>query len=258
MTTVLGIDPGISGGLAWNSKGEGVQAVPMPHEEADVVKLLRDIITANQDNHIIAYMELVTGYVVKDRGDLCHTCGQPKAKGEPGSRMFTFGHGAGNIAGALRMAGIEIELVSPRTWQKPFYVNLASPDGQRRGKADRKRILRDVAQRLFMTLEVTLKTADALLIHAHGVAMIGQEFEGMELHSRPELPVPFIQTHKKQFEKLKKKVTGKNSLVNGKDPFAIAEWAGVPYVMALNHNGNYSMIRPASEMDVMQLPKVSA
>lgn len=206
MTTLICVDPGASGGIAWNSQGEGIQACGMPREEAEVVELLRSIITANKDHRIAAYIELVTGYVVKPKGECCPACHQPKAKDEPGSRMFTFGHGAGNITGALRMAGIEPTTVSPRTWQKPYYTNLIGDGGQRRTKPERKRILRDIAQRRFPQLHVTLKTADALLIYAHGTTQLSQEFEALEPTDRPSVPMPFQENYVSQFRELKEAV----------------------------------------------------
>jgi hypothetical protein len=53
MTTIIAIDPGVSGGIAWNSVGEGVQACGMPRDEEAVVKLLREILEVNAENRIV-------------------------------------------------------------------------------------------------------------------------------------------------------------------------------------------------------------
>lgn len=264
MTTVIGIDPGRSGGIAWNSVGEGVRAVAMPRDEAEVINLLRDIIRANSSHPIIAYIELVTGFVVKPRGEACRLCNQPIEKGEPGSRMFTFGRGVGAITGALHMASIDIEEVAPRTWQKPYYVTVTEPDGRRLTKSERKRALRDIAQRRFQQIEVTLKTADALLIHAYGVAQIGSELEGIaHPHHAVTLPGAFNKDLSKPFAGLKRKVktpaAGRSKVQEGPPPFAIGNWNGTPYVMAKSPTKEgYEMIRKASAIDIERFPKVAA
>lgn len=259
MITIIAIDPGASGGIAWNSEGEGIQATGMPREENEVTDLLRSIIEANRGHRIVAYIELVTGYVAKPKGETCSACGQPKAKDEPGSRMFTFGRGVGIIAGALRMVGIEIHEVSPRTWQKPYYVILATPGGQRKSKPERKRILRDVAQRQFTGLEVTLKTADALLIHAYGSAQQTQEIEVLETPNVP--PALFVDLKSKI-----KKVIGCHGDVHDKDcacdvPGAgsefIGRWNGIDCVFRKGTTGNV-LLHTADSHDLATLPKGSA
>lgn len=193
MKTIIAIDPGASGGLAWNS-AEGIQARVMPREEEAVIELLQSILI-DTGNRVVAYLELVTGYIkplTKEDED--------RENRQPAHQMFTFGKGVGVIRGALRMAGIEIHEVSPRTWQKPYYVNLATEGGQRKSRTERKRILRDIAQRRFMGLEVTLKIADALLIHAYGSAMESQELEGL---STPNVDPTRFDGLKRKIKKVK-------------------------------------------------------
>jgi hypothetical protein len=269
MTTIIAIDPGVSGGIAWNSVGEGVQACGMPRDEEAVVKLLREILEVNAENRIAAYIELVTGYVKIEKGE------DDRENRQPGHTMFKFGRGVGVVCGALRMAGIEPVEVSPRTWQKPFYVSVTKPSGQRKSRSERKRILHDIAQRRFPQLQVTLKTADALLIHAYAGMQVGQELEGLEKQERPAIPVAFTDQHTERFDGLKRtvaKVPG-----NGSNPtkivckdgvikpcnslteaFYIANWDGISFVMARANDDSYRMLRQASPADLINFPKLVA
>jgi hypothetical protein len=270
MTTVIGIDPGASGGFAWNSQGEGVQACPMPRDEDAVVELLRRILLENKDHRVVAYMELVTGYVRKAaRGEACHACGGLKQDGgEPGSRMFSFGRGVGVITGALKIAMVDILEVSPRTWQKPYVNSLTGQDGKRYAKPERKRILRDIAQRRFQQIEVTLKTADALLIYAHASALVEQELEGLEPEGRPIVPpIVSVPELKQRVSKLKQEIAAvpvdgtdfkERSCVRQPGEFRIGVWKGQPYVFAPDIGGAYRMIRKASEGDIQRFPKLAA
>lgn len=287
MTTIIAIDPGRTGGIAWNSLSEGVQACCMPYDEDGVIKLLRQIIEVNANHRIIAYMELVTGYIKVDKDE------EERENRQPAHQMFKFGRGVGTLVGALKMVGIEPREVSPRTWQKPFYVSLSKQNGQRKSRSERKRILRDIAQRRFQQIEVTLKTADALLIYAYASMMESQELEGIQGDNRVVLPIPFTNSHAERFSELKHAVA--NVLVNGKkdlsgggnrpckhgsgatedglnraivqpnnatppaqNSFYLIDWKGSPYVVAPDQDGAFRMIRKASTIDVANLAKLPA
>lgn len=139
---ILAIDPGASGGLAWNDDG-GTHAIPMPETDGDLVDWLRAIKIAQVET---AWVEEVGGFI-----------GHP----QPGSAMFKFGFGAGVIRGALMAFGYRVELVRPQKWQKHFSLG-AKRDCQT--NTEWKNKLKSEAQRKFPNLTVTLKTADALLI----------------------------------------------------------------------------------------------
>ena len=139
---ILAIDPGASGGLAWNDDG-GIHAIPMPETDGDLVDWLRAIKIAQVET---AWVEEVGGFI-----------GRP----QPGSAMFKFGFGAGVIRGALMAFGYRVELVRPQKWQKHFSLG-AKKDCQTGSEWKNK--LKAEAQRKFPHLTVTLKTADALLI----------------------------------------------------------------------------------------------
>ena len=147
MKRILAIDPGASGGLAWTDE-EQVFSCEMPKTEGDVSQLLTELISVNSP--ISAYVEEVGGY-----------CGAAM----PGSAMFNFGRNFGFILGVLAARGVRVELVKPQKWQKHFGLGTVKESG---GKTPWKNKLKAKAQQLFPHLDVTLKTADALLILEYG------------------------------------------------------------------------------------------
>lgn len=146
MKRILAIDPGASGGVVELYPDGRAIAVAMP-DDAD----LRDIVRSFADGaklegqHAIAYMELVGGFIAGNKF--------------PGSAMFNFGNGYGYLRGLFAMADIELHLVRPQQWQ----AGIPGLFGVRE-KPARKRALKEHAARIFPTLKVTLKTADALCI----------------------------------------------------------------------------------------------
>lgn len=143
MKQILAIDPGASGGFAWIDSDGIPHCCAMPNTFGDVVSLLVQIKVAG-----------ITVAVVEEVGGFCGV-------GQPGSAMFKFGKVCGVIEGALMALGYRVELVKPQKWQKPFGLGTTKQAG---GKSEWKRKLKAEAQRRFPTADVTLKTADALLI----------------------------------------------------------------------------------------------
>ncbi len=86
----------------------------------------------------------------------------------PGSTMFNFGRGVGVIMGAAMALGFRVETVTPQKWQKHFQLGLARDCAS---KSEWKNKLKAKAQQLFPHVEVTLKTADALLLWEYGQRM---------------------------------------------------------------------------------------
>lgn len=148
MKTIIAIDPGASGGIAQWYDGQ-ILAYPIPQTEGDLIDTLR--VTRAAHPYLVAYIEKVGGFA---------------GQGQPGSRMFTFGRGVGFIVGALMALSIPIrEEVMPRTWQKALGLGHKPTDGPDwRNKMDWKNKAKAKAQQLFPTVEVTLKTSDALCI----------------------------------------------------------------------------------------------
>lgn len=143
MKPILAIDPGASGGFAWCDCEGNSRCLAMPDTFGDVIDLLRE---RRAEGIFVAVVEEVGGF-----------CGV----GQPGSAMFKFGKGCGVIEGALMALGYRVELVKPQKWQKPFGLGTTKQAG---GKSEWKRKMKAEAQRRFPWCDVTLKTADALLI----------------------------------------------------------------------------------------------
>ncbi len=144
----FGIDPGMSGGLAWSEFGE-VHADPMPETERDIWEWL-DVHypkLIGKSAAAFAVIEQVGGHIA--------------GKNQPGSAMFKFGQSYGALRMALTAADIPYELITPQKWQKGLGV---VPRKKEETKTQWKNRLKAHAQRLFPTATITLATADALLI----------------------------------------------------------------------------------------------
>jgi len=152
MRTVIAIDPGLSGGVAvWTFGVAGCR--PMPRTDGDILALVRGIMSASAKSgaETVCALEAVSGFA---------------GKAQPGSAMFKFGDQFGFLKGVLQTLGIRLELVRPQVWQKAFGLGTASACAS---KTIWKNKLKAEAQRRFPHLEVTLKTADALLILEYGL-----------------------------------------------------------------------------------------
>lgn len=148
MITIVAIDPGKSGGFAWQRIDGEVQLRAMPDTLGDVAGIIGEIIKEAGGAHWVhVRLEQVGGFVRGMEGR------------QPGSAMFSFGMGYGYIQGLCAGLGVRLELVTPQRWQK----GLSLPTG---GKQDeRKRRLKEEAQRRYPGVKgITLKTCDALLI----------------------------------------------------------------------------------------------
>ena len=143
---IIGIDPGAKGGVAVLFEDGRNLAWKMPGDQ-DLIELLRDLSSAEDGIEVIAYLELVGGYI---------------GKRQPGSAMFRFGDSFGFLRGVLQAIGVSTELVRPQAWQKGL-PGLRGVEGSKR-----KQLLRDHAARLFPKVNPTLSTADALLIARWG------------------------------------------------------------------------------------------
>ena len=144
--TIIGIDPGKNGGIAWIADGKPC-VEKMPETAADLWELIGDILGpigwAVQSNGLMftAYVEQV------------HSSPQMGVKS-----AFTFGQGFGQLEMALTAAGIPFHRVRPQAWQK----SLGCLTGGDKNVSKRR------AQELFPSLKVTHATADALLIAEYG------------------------------------------------------------------------------------------
>ena len=147
MKTILGIDVGKSGGIAWHD-GDKMRVEKMPDtirevwELIDMIRHLEFAIPRMPGEHgLKAYIEQV------------HSSPQMGVKS-----AFTFGQGFGHLEMALTAAGIPFERVRPQVWQKAMGC-LTKGD---------KNVSKAKAQELFPHLKITHATADATLICEYG------------------------------------------------------------------------------------------
>ena len=147
MTTIIGIDPGKSGGIAiLNTENNVVLAEKMPATLGDLDHIL---------NHQGFYDSLV--FVEKVN---------------PGPKMgssaaFKFGHGCGALAMALIAGEKHHEYVTPQKWQKEFGL-IVTGRGLGQDDTAKKNRNKARAQELFPGIKITHAIADALLIAEYG------------------------------------------------------------------------------------------
>lgn len=144
MTTLVAIDPGASGGIAWQQDGEKACCIAMPQTEGDLITFLRE-----RDAQPTFYLE----NLVKHMGG-----------GIPGSAMAVYASNWGFLKGAIQRGGDPLHLVAPAKWQTALSLGNSK---RHKNKGAWKNHLKAEAQRLYPHLAVTLKTADALLILAY-------------------------------------------------------------------------------------------
>jgi len=142
MRLILGCDPGAKGGLALVSETGQAEAWEMPPTAFELLEFLRLRAVLGLDGGR-AYVEHVHAW-----------------PGQGVSSAFSFGRSYGELLCALTAVRISFESVSPGKWQAAL--------GMRRRKGEAKtaykRRLKVLAKELFPGVEVTLGTADALLI----------------------------------------------------------------------------------------------
>ena len=173
MPFLITVDPGAHGGICcWHPLDAYPSATPMPKTPKDTCELLQLAVASRQDSQVElkAYMELVSGFA---------------GVGQPGSAAFTFGRGYGNLEGFLIALGIPFEVVAPTKWQRALGCPVQEiikgkydgmTDDQKKeernrvsrinsaNKRQKKNAMKEMAQRFFPQLKVTLETADALLL----------------------------------------------------------------------------------------------
>lgn len=149
MKVIIGIDPGLSGGIAAiTADGEVVSADKMPPTPADILDHLQHI--TSLADHIVCYMEKVGQ-------------GMP---GQSSKATATFARHCGHLDMALLALGIPTNTVTPNKWEKSYQIGLSTG----LGKTEWKNRLKAKAQQLFPQLgkKVTLATCDALLLAEYG------------------------------------------------------------------------------------------
>jgi len=134
MKLYIGIDPGLSGGIAFIPTLGDPWAHKMPETDRDLIDLLRDSINLFDARATLEFVSSSPQMGVKS--------------------AFTFGEGYGRLQMALTALGVPYERVRPQAWQKSMGC-LTRGD---------KNVSKRRAQELFPALKVTHAIADALLI----------------------------------------------------------------------------------------------
>jgi crossover junction endodeoxyribonuclease RuvC len=132
----IGIDPGVSGGIALLTEvGEVVEVLKMPETERDLLDV---------------FLPVKAGRAVIERVSAFAPAGQRMGA----TSAFTFGKGYGRLLMALTAAAIPFDEIVPMKWQSIM--------GCRTGGD--KNVSKRRAQQLFPNQKVTHAIADALLL----------------------------------------------------------------------------------------------
>lgn len=150
MSRYLAVDPGGSGGIAWQDDDGIVQAEKCPDTMPEMVEVLyktKQRALGMACNVKCAYLEDVHAGAF----------GGQKAGAKS---MFTFGRNVGQWETALYALGIPTVRVSPKVWMAKLGGLPSGPDS----KDARKKAIKERMQQRYPHLKVTLATADALAI----------------------------------------------------------------------------------------------
>jgi hypothetical protein len=148
-STIIGIDPGKSGGIAWKNPNDLVEVSKMPETLADLADLFLHIQDSANGNHIWAYLEQVHAGVFQGG----RTMGVKSA--------FSFGQNFGHLEMALSALRIAFVRTRPIEWQTKMKCKTGGD----------KNISKRRAQEMLPHLKITHSTADASLICLYGVDM---------------------------------------------------------------------------------------
>lgn len=149
---MIAVDPGANGGIAWRDAAGDSHCMPMPSTEIDVILTLRSLVLEHRIRN--AFVEDVGKGVIPGRA----------------LAMISLNVSAAVIRTTLSCCSVRVVQPKPREWQIFFGL------GKRRDCASDsvwKNKLKAEAQRRFPNCEVTLKTADALLILEYGISRKG-------------------------------------------------------------------------------------
>lgn len=142
MKTIVAIDPGVSGGLAIRDAGGQIELLAMPESLPDLCGLLRFWKVGDAT----LYIEEVPKFV---------------GRNIPSSTTAVLFQNVGRIEGIAAALGYSLHRVGPKVWQEPLGLGGKKSCAN---SSEWKRKLKAKAEELYPTLDVTLKTSDALLI----------------------------------------------------------------------------------------------
>jgi hypothetical protein len=141
---IVAIDPGQSGGICWSVDGEPVTCEKMPGTDVEVCQLIADLSFKAKDVELFLEEPSTAGY-----GPMI-----------PASSIARLAQNFGILYGAAVAMGWRIHRVKPQAWQAAHSLGKKKDHGK-----GWKAHLRARAAELFPNIDVTLSTADALLIY---------------------------------------------------------------------------------------------
>lgn len=155
---LVGIDPGLHGGIAWRLQPLGIIEYYSFAElrDLELANLIRRINKTGEEAFV--YMEKLGAMPAKFRGS---------------SVSWTLAEHVGKLKMALAVHDIPYEEVPPQKWQKGMGCFYGRKKNSKAGKAkkltyaQRKKKLMAKAQALFPKVHVSPETADALLIYEY-------------------------------------------------------------------------------------------
>ncbi len=154
---VIGVDPGVGGGIAVFVPGQNTKALKMPKDITD----LRDFFGYYADNYKpIVFLEKLSVRPDDIKADENGKTNMGKLF-RVQKMMANFEH----LKAIIETAGIPYVMVHPLTWQTKLKLRIR---GVHEEKADRKRRYKDAASAIYPGVDVTLWNADALLIMHFG------------------------------------------------------------------------------------------
>lgn len=133
MSIFLGVDPGMSGGLA-------------------VLGFEKPLLFPFRDRTEKDISDLFKGFACADA--FCMIESVHSFPGQGVSSSFSFGRNFGLLLGSLYVSGIPFELISPQKWQKSLNCMTGGD----------KNVTKTLAQRLYPAEKITHAVADCLLL----------------------------------------------------------------------------------------------
>lgn len=147
MRTVIGIDPGKSGGVAIRHNDGKVTLWSMPDTMLDFIS---EVSSVDSPDNIVVILEKINGYM-----------GNAIPASAAGVLMENYGY----LQGACAALKLRMELVTPVEWQKPLNIGTKG----KRTKSEWKNAIRTKICQRYPGLKPTLATADALAILDYGI-----------------------------------------------------------------------------------------
>jgi len=141
---IIAIDPGVGGGIAYETTQGGCEVVSMPKTRREIFEFIKSI-------------SIGDAVVVIERAQMMPTDGKKTAR--------VFGNNYECLLTCVEILGVPYASFHPATWQSKMNLLKRRKKGEpKETQTERKNRLKARAIELHPSKKVTLKTADALLI----------------------------------------------------------------------------------------------